>query len=122
MSTITFSLQLQNAFDAEDKLAARKLIRAKNKEITAANLLLAAQVPPGTPLPLLPLGTNAELKASTESLLVPLVTGWWASYIQQAKDDRSRFTEAEWTQIKTNLNARLDAGETPAGITTDTST
>ena len=111
MSAITFtSLTFTGTPDASDTLAAQFMVRLEN----ARRALLD---PPGTPLPS---ATGAQLKTSYLTVLLQIVTLAHESYIAQATVDSARFTQAQTDQIKFNLNARLDAGETAANIVTDT--
>lgn len=113
----------------DDVLAAKKIVREENARrvtanvaITAQNVVLAGQEPPGTPIPLLsilPFATNAELKASVLIIMSANQTSWWASYTQQARNDRSRLTEAQQETIRTNHNIRLDNGESADSIVND---
>lgn len=107
--TITFTVDFSGAPDADDMLAAKRLVRLENDR-------RAALVPPGTPLPT---GSAAQLKASALTVVLTNLTAWWVSYIAQGRGE-VRFTDSELDQIKTNLNIRLNAGESSASIVADT--
>lgn len=99
MSAITFtSLTYTGTPNADDVLAAQKLVREEN-------VRRAALDPPGTPLS----NVGAALKASVLVILTQNLSNWWDSYAQQARQDRSRFS----------LNTRLDNGESKSQILTD---
>jgi len=106
---IAFTLDYIGTADADDILAARRLVDIENTR-------RAALVPPGTPLSTLPV----NLKASALTVFSATITAAWLSYIDQAKQDTTRFTPAQITQIIANLNARLNAGEAASSIVIDT--
>lgn len=119
-SAITFgSLNYTGTPSSDDVLAATFIVRLENEKIAAQNAILAAQDPPGEPLPLWNT-VGAGLKTSYLAILTAIITNAHASYIQQATADTARFTDAQWAQMKANVNARLNAGETAAAIVADT--
>ena len=70
MASITFtSLDFTGTPDEEDIRAAQLIVDLENEVITAQNVVLAAEDPPGTPIPLLG-RTGAELKTNYLALLV----------------------------------------------------
>lgn len=120
---ITLAVTFTGAPDPDDRLAARHGVFLENREITAANAVLAAQTPPGTPLPLLAFSTPAELKASYLTVLGKKATELHLNNIGEAKSETGmnlRFTAAQLDTMRANLVARLNAGESAASLVTDT--
>lgn len=140
---VVFTLDYTGTPDADDVLAARHIIFLENQRRTQQNVVIAAtnaaaviensrraaQLPPGTPIPivplltLLPVATAAQIKASYLSLLLAQITTQHLSNTALAKSITgiaSRFTDAERQQIFANLSARLNSGESAANIITDT--
>lgn len=115
-STITFGeLTYSGVPSSDDVLAAKYIVGLENKK-------RAAQIPPGTPLPV---DTNANLKASYLSILIAIVTSSHASYISQARGAPGAelaFTDADRETIRVNLLTRLNNGESSASIIADTAT
>lgn len=118
-SNITFTgLNYSGASTADDQLAARYIVRQENERRTAQNLVLAAQDPPGNPIPLLPMSTGAELKQSYLAILLQVVTNAHASYSQQAAQDQARLTQSQRDQLQAAINIKLDANVSAASILT----
>lgn len=107
---IVLSTTFSGTPDADDILAAQRLVRKENER-------RAALIPPGTPLDT---SSAANLKASALVVLSALQNTSWQSYVEQARNEIERFTQAQLDQIKANLNSRLNAGESAASIVTDT--
>lgn len=121
-SDITFtSLTYTGTPSSDDLRAANKLVREANQQITEQNLVLAAQDPPGTPIPLFAT-SGVEFKDSVLAILSGFLTEWWGSYAQQAIIDKTRLTTAEDLEISGLINTRLDNGELVADIITDIAT
>jgi len=111
MSAITFTIDFTGTPDDEDKLAALYRVRKYNEKQLSLE-------PPGTTLPTTP---PAQLKASYLQLFADTVQTAHLSYAKQAAEDlNNRFTPAQLQSIKNNLTKRLDAGEDPDAIVTDT--
>ena len=113
MSVITFSsLTFTGTPDAEDLRAAKWRIDVENER-------LATLDPPGTPLNKTPGGT---LKTNYLSLLLrDNCQSAHVSYVTQANESANDgFTPGQVEEIKGNLKDRLEAGEDPAAIVTDT--
>ena len=70
--------------------AATLIIGNKNAEIEAENERRAALDPPEDPLPLLPLETTAELKASYLSVLAEIVETAHNDYARQAAEQQEQ--------------------------------
>lgn len=125
-SAITFGeLNFVGSPSPDDILAAKYIVALENKRRTEQNVILAAQTPPGTPIPLLLVDTGPNLKASYLSILVGIVTAAHASYITQARGvpgSELVFTDAQREQIRVNLITRLNNGESAASIIADTAT
>lgn len=125
-SAITFGeLNYSGSASQDDILAARYIVGLENKRRIELNAILAAQEPPGTPIPLLPVTPAAALKSSYISMLLAIVTSSHASYIEQARGNPGAslvFTDAEIEQIRVNLVNRRTAGESAASIVADTAT
>lgn len=123
---ITFTpLDFTGTPDADDKLAANHIVFLENQRITAENARRAELNPPESPLPLLATSPAVALKASYLGLLRSVIVSAHLSYIAQAKSADGtalRFTDEEQKQIRTNLIARLNAGESPSSIIADTAT
>lgn len=120
---IVLSVTFAGTPDAADTAAARLIVAIENARITAENVRLAALVPPGTPLPLLPVATPAQLKSSYLSLLTAAATQTHVYNIDQASKSpglKQVFTDAEIQQIVNNLVARAAGGEATATIIADT--
>lgn len=123
---ITFTnIDFTGTPDSDDRLAANHIVFLENKRITTENARRAALSPPEPPLPLLPTSPALALKSSYLGLLKSMLVAAHLSYIAQAKSADGtalRFTEEEQKQIRSNLIARLNAGESPASIIADTAT
>lgn len=110
---ITFSIDFSGSPDSDDVLAGRHVIFLENQR-------RAALEPPGTPLPT---ATGANLRDSYLTVLLATITSAHLSYIQQAKSASGadvRFTPEGLEEIRANLMARLNAGETEESIISDT--
>jgi hypothetical protein len=132
MSAITFTVNFTGVPDQEDQLAARHKVALENAAIavqnaatTAENARRAALDPPEAPLPLKPLlpsGTNAELKSSYLSILGGTVTTAHASWAQLAKTSMGlaeRIGENNMTLFREKIAGRLNTGETVESILAD---
>lgn len=83
MTTLVIATNVSNP-DAEDRRAMNKIIADENAFITRENARLAALVPPGTPIPILPNSTPAERKTSYEYCLNKFLKSAHGSYIKLA--------------------------------------
>lgn len=100
---------------SDDVLAANFAIGLEKKGITQF-------LPPGTPLPT---DGGVNLKASYLLLVTAIITAAHNKYITESKTDTglfTGFTPSQIEQIKANLLARLNAGESAASIIADTAT
>lgn len=109
-TSIVWTVDYSGTPSADDQLAAKKLIREENARITQKNTELAAQTPPGTPIPLWPSGTGAELKASVKGIMGQNATNWWGSYTTQAREDITRIPPDKRDALLAAINARLNTG------------
>ena len=71
-----------------------------NEPIIAQNLVLAAQDPPGTPLPLLPKSTAGERKASYETYLNRNNAQTHASYVAEHRAEKAERVETRAVRDK----------------------
>lgn len=120
---VTFSgLTYTGTPDASEVLGAKLTIARANQAIAALNVALAAQDPPGTPLPLWPSGTNAETKASYLGIRLQDVANLHVGAVNEAASQAQLseyFTEAQLQTIRQNFISRRQAGETAAALVTD---
>lgn len=112
MSTVLISVTTSGASDAEDARAARFVVGLRNAEITAENAVLAAQTPPGTPIPLLPTTPAAALKASTEAVYTRTMQLAHLSYVKEAKDAATKLTEDQKRELGAAVVDLLNGGQT----------
>jgi len=103
MTTAVITTNIAN-LDAEDREVADRAIARWNEPIIAQNLILAAQTPPGTPLPLLPNSTAPERKASYETYLNRNNALSHASYVAELRAEK-----AERQEIRAIRDAVMNA-------------
>lgn len=108
---IVFTVDFTGTPDANDILAARKLIREENARRAALTPPLAA----------LPSGNAAQIKSSALTIVLANLAQWWGSYTAQARNEVARLTDAQLEELRAAVNTRLNAGDTFDTILADAS-
>lgn len=106
--------------DADDSATAIAEIDAENAKRTAQNAILAAQVPPGTPIALLPKANASQINASIDVIMAKETNDLWIGKKQRLQQSQEDFTPEELSEMRANVSRRRRAGEAKASIIADT--